>query len=183
MLKCLNAYMFKCQKGFSLIEVAVSIAIITIGLISIITLFSANLRSEIQNKNRLIAVYLANESIEVIRQQRDNNWFGGVGWMTGIPTGDVVVVPQNVNDIREGWDVVLVASSNEKVFLTASNLYLNNAIGETETEFERYLTINTGVGTAGCIAAGAECMEVVAHVSFGGVQLAELTAYFYEGWY
>lgn len=180
------------QKGFSLIEVSLAIAIITIGLITIISLFIVNIRNEIRSKNKLIAVYLANESIEIIRQQRDNNWFSGidwmgVDWMTDIPTGDVAVVPRDVDDIRIGWDVVTAAAgANErKVFLTGSNIYLNDAaaaVGAVATGFERYLTINTG--TAGClVGAGADCMEVTAHVSFGGVQLAEVTTYFYDGWF
>ncbi|MCK5466560.1 prepilin-type N-terminal cleavage/methylation domain-containing protein [Candidatus Parcubacteria bacterium] len=176
------------QKGFSLIEVAFSVAIITIGLISVISLFSANIKSEIESKNKLTAVYLANESIEIVRQQRDNNWFKTPPdpWMTGIPTGNVAVVPKDATDIRKGWDVVLAAvdSDERKVFLTNDDLYLNGATAAAGTGFERYLTINTeATGSIECAGFGAECMEVVSHVSFGGTQLAEVTAYFYDGWY
>ena len=166
------------QKGFNLIEIALSIAIITIGILTVISLFNANIKSEIRNKNKLIAVYLANESIEIVRQKRDNNWFSGINWMTGIPTGNVAVVPQDATDIRKGWNIVAAAAgSNErKVFLTGDDVYLNNAV--TGTGFERYLTISTG-----CLAAGAECMEVISRVSFNGVQFVEVTAYFYDKWY
>lgn len=171
------------QKGFSLIEVTFSIAIITISLVSVISLFSNNIKSEIESRNKLIAVYLANESIEIVRQQRDNNWFGGVGWMTDIPIGNVAVVPQDAADVRKGWDIVAAASGTDerKVFLTNNDIYLNNAATAADTMFERYLTI--GTGTAGCFGVGAECMEVTSYVSFKGVQFAEITAYFYDGWY
>jgi len=178
------------QKGFSLIEVSVSIAIITIGLMSIIALFSANIQNEIKNKNKLIAVYLANESIEIVRQKRDNNWFSVAGWKDGIPDGNVAVVPQNMNDIRKGWNVVPagVDTDERKVYLTNDDIYLNNAVTATDTGFERYLTITVGDGddidlvAIGCFDS-TDCMEVVSHVSFHGVQLVELTAYFYDGWY
>ena len=178
------------QKGFNLIEVTVSIAIITVGLVTIISLFSNNIKNEIRSRNKLIAVYLANESVEIVRQQRDNNWFKGIGWMTGIPTGDVAVVPQNATDTREGWNIVTAASGTDerKVFLTGDDMYLNNAATDTDTGFERYLTITLGDGdntnavTVGCFDS-TDCMEVVSHVSFGGVQFAEVTAYFYNGWF
>ena len=171
------------QKGFNLIEVAFSVAIITTGLLVIISLFSANIKSEIRNKNKLIAVYLANESVEIVRQQRDNNWFSGIGWMTGIPTGNVAVVPQDATDVRKGWNIVAAAvdTDERKVFLTDNDVYLNNAVTATDTGFERYLTINTG--TAECFGAGAECMEVTAYVLFNGVQFAEVTTYFYDKWF
>ena len=167
------------QKGFSLIEVAVSIAIITIGLISIVALFSANIRSELKNEKRLIAVYLANESIEMVRQQRDNHWFNPA--LPAVSTGNKVVVPQAVGNPSQGWNIIndTGAGGTRKVFLN-NNSYLNNVAG-TDTGFERYLTITTG--TAGCLGIGADCMEVISHVSFGGIQLVEVTAYFYDGWY
>ncbi len=168
------------QRGFNLIEVAFSVVIITTGLLVIISLFSLNIKNGIRSKNKLIAVYLANESIEIVRQQRDNNWFSGIGWMTNIPTGSVAVVPQNAADIREGWNIVTANANTDerKVFLTNDNTYLNNAVAATDTGFERYLTINTG-----CFGVGTECMEVTSHVSLNGIQLSEVTAYFYDKWF
>jgi prepilin-type N-terminal cleavage/methylation domain-containing protein len=174
------------QKGFSLIEVSLSIAIITVGLLTIISLFNNNIKSEIKSRNKLIAVYLANESIETVRQQRDNNWFRGVGWMTDIPIGDVIIAPTDISDVRKGWNVESVAvEDDKKIYQTSDDMYFqyNNAIPGTwkHRGFKRHLTINTG--TAGCLGVGADCMEVVSYVSFGGAQLAEVTAYFYNGWF
>jgi len=177
------------QKGFSLMEVAISIAIITIGLVVIISLFSSNIRSEIKSRNKLIAVYLANESVEIIRQQRDNNWFKGDGWMTGIPIGDVVIVPENIDKINNGWSVKSVSNDYKKrVYLNIDNVYIQRHVGASgvwqETKFERYLIIseNSGGGIVGCLGV-TDCMEVISRVSSNGVQLAEVTAYFYDGWY
>lgn len=177
------------QRGFNLIEVVIAIAIITIGLLSIISLFSSNIRNEIKSRDKLIAVYLANESIEVVRQQRDNNWFKGVGWRTGIPIGEVIIVPDNTSDINSGWSIKsIVDESNKKVYLDTSNIYFQRDVGVPanwqETRFERYLTINEnhGGGVVGCLGV-TDCMEIVSRVSSNGVQLVELTTYFYDGWY
>ena len=183
------------QKGFNLIEVVVSIAIITIGLLAVISLFGVNIKNGIKSKNKLIAIYLANESIEIIRQQRDNIWFKGMDWMTDIPIGDVAVVAQDnvAYDIRTGWDVVvaLAGTDERKVFLTGNDVYLNDAAtapGAVDTGFERYLEITLGDGDdTNAVAVGCfdstECMEITSHVSFNGVQLIEVTTYLYDKWF
>jgi len=172
------------DKGFSLIEIIIAIGIITVGLITIISLFNQNIKSEIRNKNKLIAIYLANESIEIVRQQRDNNWFATDPWMNNISTGDVIVSVKNKNNIREGWDIVTPGlNERKKVYLSDDDYYVqfNGDSGSwTETGFERYLTINTG--TASCLGAGADCMQITSHVSFNGDILAEVTAYLYNKW-
>jgi prepilin-type N-terminal cleavage/methylation domain-containing protein len=180
------------KKGFSLIEVAIAIAIISIGLITITSLFISNIKSEIRSKNKLIAIYLANESIEIVRQQRDNNWFSGAtgGWLDNISNGSAsgeIVVPKSINNIREGWEVkAIVGESDKKIYLTNDNMYLQcdvEAPGSwEETGFKRYLEISTG--TAGCSAtAGDDCVEVISYVLLNGNQFAKVTAYFYDKWY
>lgn len=174
------------KNGFSIIEVIVAIGIIVVGIIPIISLFNQNLRNEIKNKNILIATYLANESIEIVRQQRDNNWFKipPDTWMTDIPVGDVIVSLVNSNDIREGWTIETPGVDKKRVYLSSDGSYIqsNGAIlGSWEkTPFERYLTINTG--TPGCLGVGLDCMEVTSHVLFNGTQIVKITTYLYNGW-
>lgn len=174
------------KNGFSLMEVVIAIGIITVGLISIVSLFSQNLKIEIKNKNRLIAIYLANESIEIIRQQRDNNWFSANSWLHDFPAlpEDVVVSLNNINDIRQGWEVVQSNNNRKKVYLKDGSYlqYKDTTLfaASEETSFERYLTIETG--TVGCLGAGADCVQITSHVLLNGVQLFEVTAYLYNKW-
>ena len=168
-------------------EVIVAVGIVTIGIIPIITLFNQNLKNEIKNKNILIATYLANESIEIVRQQRDNSWSAGDPWMTDISTGNVIVGLNNNSDIRKGWEVVAPSDiDHRKVYLNSDDSYVQfdgSAPGWTETPFERYLTIDTGVGTSGCfVGHETNCMRITSHVSFNGTTVAEVTAYLYNGW-
>jgi prepilin-type N-terminal cleavage/methylation domain-containing protein len=184
------------KKGFSLIEVATAIAIIAIGLVTITSLFISNIKSEIRSKNKLIAIYLANESIEIVRQQRDNNWFSGAagGWMADFDTHPVEGAIVGLNDntsINKGWKIVRnnPNEEREKVFLF-NNSYVQHedskaswaGWGWEKTGFERYLMISAAA--AGCpVAAGADCMEVISYVSFNGDQFAKVTTYFYDKWY
>lgn len=178
------------NKGFSIIEVIVAVGIITVGIIPIISLFTQNLKSEIDNKNVLIAAYLANESIEIVRQKRDNNWLKtpSVSWMTNIPANgsEVIVGLNDEDDIREGWEVVTSNANREKVYLSNdSYVQLKSAPPGSweETPFVRYLEIteNSGGGVAGCLGI-SECVEIVSHVEFNGTEIAKITAYLYDGW-
>ena len=60
--------------GFGLIEVTVSIYIISMGLLGLMSLVSQNLKIQNINKNTIIASQLAQEGIELVRNVRDNNW-------------------------------------------------------------------------------------------------------------
>lgn len=62
------------NKGQGIIEVVVAIAVIVVGLVSIISLVVFNLNVQNYNHDMLIASNLAREGIEVIRSVRDNNW-------------------------------------------------------------------------------------------------------------
>ncbi|MEI6352862.1 MAG: prepilin-type N-terminal cleavage/methylation domain-containing protein [Candidatus Nomurabacteria bacterium] len=62
----------KKNEGFTLIEALVSIALILIAVIGPLTLTMNAITSIIQNKNRVIASYLAEEIVEDFRNYRDD---------------------------------------------------------------------------------------------------------------
>ena len=178
------------KNGFSLIEVIFSIGIITVGLVSILSLFINNIKTEISNKNKLISIYLANESIEIVRQKRDNIWFSGSdAFMGTIPIGDVIVGLNDKTDIRKGWKIMVSNANRKKVYLSNGSYiqYEDSPLpadGWTETGFERYLTAtyNFDDTITGCLGA-IDCMEITSHVFFNGIQIVKITAYLYDGWY
>ena len=186
------------ENGFSIVEVIVATAIITIGIIPIIMLFNQNLKNEIRNKNILIASYLASESIEIVRQERDDNWTAGVtDWMgvggpNPIPTNGshAIVNFADSDDIKDGWTIETpIAESRKKVYLSDDGYYFqSNGVlpaDYEETPFERYLTIKKGAGVCLLSIAPADpmdCVEITSHISFGGTPIAEVTAYLYDGW-
>lgn len=62
------------NKGYSLLEVIIAVFILTVALIAIISLtMSTRIISE-RSSEELVAINLAREGIEVVRQIRDNNW-------------------------------------------------------------------------------------------------------------
>jgi hypothetical protein len=61
-------------------EAIVAIFVITTGLVGILSLVSQTIASSTFSKDKLIAAYLAQEGIEIIRNIRDTNWLGEQVW-------------------------------------------------------------------------------------------------------
>jgi len=80
------------KKGFTLMEVIVAIAIITVALISIISLISFSISGIVANGSKTTAFGLAQEGLEIVRSIRDNNWLDykrtTADWRDGISAGD-----------------------------------------------------------------------------------------------
>ncbi len=55
------------RKGFSLIEVIITIVLLTVGVISILQMFSIGLFADAETENQTTAFYLAQEKMEEVR--------------------------------------------------------------------------------------------------------------------
>jgi len=60
------------RRGFSLIEVLVTVFILAIGLVAVSTLMADNIKSSENAKNQIIASQLAQEGVELVRNMKDN---------------------------------------------------------------------------------------------------------------
>lgn len=79
----------KNKNGFTLIETIVAVAILITAITGPMVLAAASLRATRDARNELIATHLAEESIEVIHNIRDNNVtnYPSGSWLTGILPG------------------------------------------------------------------------------------------------
>jgi hypothetical protein len=69
-------------KGFSLGEVVLAGFVLTVGLLSISALITKSLKNSFENRDAIIAVLLAQEGVELVRNVRDNNLAaGGTGFV------------------------------------------------------------------------------------------------------
>lgn len=71
------------NNGQGLLEVVISLGIIVSGIIGALTLTVSNQTSSTESSEQLIAVNLAREGIEVIRNKRDSNWLARRAWNYG----------------------------------------------------------------------------------------------------
>lgn len=101
MLKCLNPLKIFSQKfgrvnvkmkkgGFTLIELLAVIFVIIVGVVGIIALIQQTISFMALSSSKLIASYLAQEGMEIVRNIRDGNWLEEAeeGWKEGLFQGD-----------------------------------------------------------------------------------------------
>lgn len=81
-------YLSQKSSGFILIEVIVSISVLMLAIPAALTVASKSVFLATYSKDNVIATYLAQEGIEIIRNKRDENQLRGIPWRTGIWTGE-----------------------------------------------------------------------------------------------
>jgi len=131
-------------------EAIVAIFVITAGIVGVSSLVAQTISSATFSKDRLIAAYLAQEGIEIVRNIRDTNWLEGTTnpWdegLTSCSTGcevdyycTTVVDPDATNPPSHNC----LASYGTGNFLKLdTNNFYNYATG-TETKFKRKITIS-----------------------------------------
>src|SRR5579872_5742052 len=74
------------QKGFTIIETLVAIAVLMIAIVGPLTIAEQALTQATFSKDQMIASYLAEDAMESIRNIRDNNLLTGNGtsWLSGL---------------------------------------------------------------------------------------------------
>jgi len=79
------------NKSFTLIEVFIAMFLLTVGTVGAIYAIVRVIEVTEVSSSQLIASYLAQEGIEIVRNIRDGNWLEGSVWDTGLtgcePTG------------------------------------------------------------------------------------------------
>jgi len=148
----------KLNKGFTIVEVAISIFVLSIAVIGVYSAFTlvALLTSDIEE--RFIGVYLAQEGIEIIRNIRDtklitdldNGWgnaiseYNGAGCNTGCET-----------DIGRDLSPWMVTGDEQGIYLNIDENGFYGYSGNTPTKFKRKIIIEPS----------AELPENAIHVS------------------
>jgi len=121
------------KNGFTIIEAIVAIFILTVGIIACSILADQVFRSASTAKDRLIAVNLAQEGIEVIRNIRDNSWLAlDPTWKDDLPAGDWKVSYDSAG--------VTAYVDDECLKVDADGFY-NYSFG-TDTTFQRKIIIS-----------------------------------------
>ncbi len=74
--------------GFTIVEVTIALFLVSIGILSAFAVTQHIIIITETASSRLIAAYLAQEGIEIVRNIRDTNWLEGKPWDTGIGIDD-----------------------------------------------------------------------------------------------
>ncbi len=75
------------KRGFTLIEALVAITVLLLSIVGPMAIAQTGIQNSIYAKDQIVAFYIAQEGIEIIRNIRDENALNGRPWLTGIPIG------------------------------------------------------------------------------------------------
>lgn len=124
------------KKSFSLLGVLISIQILIVAVVAIVGLMSSLIIQSRTAGNKIIAMGLAQEGMEIVRNIRDNNWLSGVNWDQNILKSNP---PYNV-DYQE--TVFIDSSAENKIFYDSINGYRGKVVsGGQDTIFSRKIYI------------------------------------------
>jgi prepilin-type N-terminal cleavage/methylation domain-containing protein len=140
----------KKQKGFSFMEVMTAMFVVSVGLVTVISLFAKGLINSAIDRDRIVAAGLAQEGLEIVKNIRDNK--------LAIPgNADGFGVFPARNDCRVNYDTTVL--DNSVCFANANNpethfsLALsggNYTFTSGVQKFSRYVNIDfhsSGVGS------------------------------------
>lgn len=129
------------SKGFTLVEALIAIAILITAVVGPISLIGDATHRLYYSRDRLIALNLAQEGIEVVRQKRDSNMLGGVAWDLGISADYYTISATSSTPIVPTGGL----TTPQTVFMDSYGFYTQN--GGTVTQFKRIVNTTGGGAT------------------------------------
>ena len=122
------SHKLQLQKGFTLIEIIISIAVLTFGIISVYGAVALTNNVSL----RFNGAYLAQEGLEIIRNFRDNNVISGGAWSSGLTSCSA--------GCQTDYKAQLVSYNGAFLGLNSDGFYSYDA-NSTPTKFQRKITI------------------------------------------
>jgi len=141
---------FKIKNGFTLLEVIIAVFIIAVGVAGVAKIMPSLIVDSSVNQSRLVAAYLAQEGIEIVRNIRDTNWlenqYGGspVAWDDGFSP----CISANGGCDIDYYGVAAppiihpFSGTGLKLAITPSPAGYNHSFGNDTTKFVRKITID-----------------------------------------
>lgn len=139
--------------GFTLLEVIVAIFILSVGIIGSYILIAQTISSTSYASNKLVASYLAQEGIEIVRNIRDTNWLERIEdfthlWDEGLTSCGGLYDWTNGNGCRVSYTDTADKEVDLNIAYVGQKLYINTVSGfysysaPTPTKFKRKVVIN-----------------------------------------
>lgn len=140
------------KKGFTLLETLVAISILLIAVVGPMSIIGRSLPQSAYARDHAIAVNLAQEGIEAMRQKRDSNmlndWNGTTtAWDSGIVTNNYYAVDPRALSMLLSCGGVLCNLTTLTIRQDAATglYYQSSAGGGTVTKFQRYIVVTSNV--------------------------------------
>jgi len=138
----------KFQRGFSMVEIIVAVAIVGTSFVGILLSLNQALRFDKILTEKTTALYLAQEGIEIVRNIRDSNRLADKPWDQDIPTGVFIPILNNgeweLNSVGAGesWKLKVYFDPSSSMFLQTKNS--SPPAGWQLTPYTRQIEISKG---------------------------------------
>ena len=116
-----------------------AVAIISFGLLGVLAVTRRSLHLQPIAKNRIVAINLAQEGIEVIRNMRDTNWLKGNDWRLGIGEG-LELGGKKVGCVNYDSSSLITPCSGRGLSINDNGIFIHSS--EPNTPFSRTITID-----------------------------------------
>ncbi len=130
------------MKGFSFLEIIISVLMATIVFVAILSLSFQSLVSAEQSKDTYIATNLAAEGIEIVNNIRSNNWItlGRDNWRNGLNDGVFYIAQYDSY-------ILITDPLNPYLYIDSVNSYCYESINcvdpSKQSKFKRQIQIST----------------------------------------
>lgn len=133
----------KNQKGFTLLETIIAVGIVTVGTLGVFSAVAKYSRQSQQESENLVATYLCQEGIELVKNIRDTNWVTAASWKAGID-GVTPACSSGCEGDYSSTSLTQWSSSGNNLYIQSSTgLYgYTYSSGDTKTPYTRKITIN-----------------------------------------
>lgn len=133
-----------------MIEVMGAIFIITVGIVGVANMLPSFISMATANSSQLVASYLAQEGVEIIRNIRDGNWLEQDAWDEGL-TGCPSPAGCEVDHTVLGMENPTLSTYQDRYLYVDGTNNLYRYIGspgpsDSRTKFKRRITIASGGG-------------------------------------
>lgn len=171
------------HKGFTIIETLVAISILMIAIAGPLVVASKGLFGADLAKDQLVASYLAQESMEAVKNIRDNNIYTGNDWLSGLSTytfssaGDASPLDGSSNNPS----TVSCVGSPCTLYREASG-YGHTSTGATASIYTRRFYVHDPTSRTAACASTNECGVTVevywneANVAYSVILTSEITS-------
>ena len=144
------------KRGFTIVETLVAITVLMIAIAGPLVVASKGLFAADTARDQMAAVYLAQESMESVKNIRDNNLYAGNGWLTGMSqcTKNNPCDASAIDGVSQNPSIVSCPGG------VPCPIYMQSAgyghTSGTASIFSRYFYIHDATSVANC-ASGDEC--------------------------
>lgn len=137
------------HRGFTIVETLVAITVLMIAVAGPLVVATRGLNSSMASRNQMIASYLAQESMEMVKNTRDNNIAEHSGdpetyWLNGLTDAGgscTVSNPCDINGVDMLSDSPDVVACNQSagciIYYSSATGYTHSSSGTTNTGFTR----------------------------------------------